>query len=485
MDHNPLLQPLEFKKHSKLTVKNRIFRSSISGRFDNYDGSGTQVRVNWEEKFAKGGVGAIITSFVPVSLRGRILPNYATIDRDERIDFWARVVERVHAHQCAFLIQLSHSGRQRDNEGAENFYRRALDGEKPLSSTGSRDPLHGFPCQPLSKPEIKELVQLFANAARRAQQAGADGIETHSANGYLFTQFLSAGINHRSDEYGGTLRNRARFLLEVIGAIREAVGSDFHFQVKLSAVDRNNAVLPWEHAGNKLDDTLQVCQWVEEAGASAIHVSSGSSFPHPLNPPGEMPVEVLSRTYETVISTGELTRRNFAFFGTAIGRWLFRWAWDRIKARNPGVRLRDAVHTISSAVPPGDMQERLRRYQGVSLAEAKAIKAAVGIPVVCTGGFQQASYINAAILGGYCDAVAIARPLIANNDLVKHFEAGRDLPPRPCTYCNKCLIHDIEDPLGCYELARYGGDDRRMFDEINKVFSPGFPGAPEPVQLSS
>jgi 2,4-dienoyl-CoA reductase-like NADH-dependent reductase (Old Yellow Enzyme family) len=77
-----IFQPLAFRS---LTVKNRIFRSNISGRFDNYDGSGGYARINWEEKFARGGVGAILSSFVPVSIRGRIMPNYAMIDSDDKI----------------------------------------------------------------------------------------------------------------------------------------------------------------------------------------------------------------------------------------------------------------------------------------------------------------------------------------------------------------------------------------------------------------
>src|SRR3954462_1514 len=80
-----LFEPLVFRN---LTVKNRVFRSNISGRFDNYDGTGTQTRINWEVKFAKGGVGAIISSFVPVHPRGRIIPNYATIYHDDRLPFW-------------------------------------------------------------------------------------------------------------------------------------------------------------------------------------------------------------------------------------------------------------------------------------------------------------------------------------------------------------------------------------------------------------
>ena len=105
-----LFQPLSFRN---LTVKNRVFRSNIAGRFDNYDGTGTQTRINWEEKFARGGVGAIISSFVPVHPRGRIIPNYATIHADDRVPFWRAVGEAVHRHDCRFILQLSHGGRQR------------------------------------------------------------------------------------------------------------------------------------------------------------------------------------------------------------------------------------------------------------------------------------------------------------------------------------------------------------------------------------
>ena len=105
MAYDAIFQPLRFRN---LTVKNRIFRSNVSGRFDNYDGSGNQARINWETKFAKGGVGAIISSFVPVHLRGRIVPNYAMIDHDRHIPFWRAVGKAVHEHDCKFILQLSH-----------------------------------------------------------------------------------------------------------------------------------------------------------------------------------------------------------------------------------------------------------------------------------------------------------------------------------------------------------------------------------------
>src|SRR5215510_3534584 len=237
-----IFQPLAFKN---LTVKNRIFRSNIAGRLDNYDGSGNQARINWEVKFAPGGVGAIISSFVPVHPRGRILPNYATIVSDDRIPFWRALGKAVHEHDCKYILQLSHGGRQRDIP--------TIDYPLGLSSTARMDPLHGFECEAMTLAQINETVQAFAEGARRAREAGLDGVELHGANGYLITQFLSSGINDRKDEYGGVLENRARFVREIVQAIRKRVGRDFHLQMKISATEFNDWLYPWQKKGNTLE----------------------------------------------------------------------------------------------------------------------------------------------------------------------------------------------------------------------------------------
>src|SRR3954449_4418826 len=247
MDTDVIFQPLKFRN---LTVKNRMFRSNISGRFDNYDGSGNQTRINWELKFARGGVGAIISSFVPVQMRGRIVPNYATIDRDERIPFWRALGAAVHEHDCKYILQLSHGGRQRDIPDLQ--YPRGQ------SSTDKKDPLHGFECDRMTIADIREVVAAFAEGARRAREAGLDGVELHGANGYLITQFLSSAINDRQDEYGGSLENRARFVLDIVKAIRKRVGADFHLQMKISATEFNNALalLKLEKPGNTVADSI-------------------------------------------------------------------------------------------------------------------------------------------------------------------------------------------------------------------------------------
>jgi 2,4-dienoyl-CoA reductase-like NADH-dependent reductase (Old Yellow Enzyme family) len=433
-----IFQPLAFKN---LTVKNRIFRSNIAGRFDNYDGSGNQARINWEVKFARGGVGAIISSFVPVHLRGRILPNYATIDKDDRIPFWRAVGKAVHEFDCKFILQLSHGGRQRDVPGVEY--------PLGLSSTDKDDPLHGFECQRMTIPEINQTVAAFAEGARRAREAGLDGVELHGANGYLITQFLSSAINDRKDEYGGSLENRARFVIEIVKAIRARVGSDFHLQMKISATEHNNALLflRFEGRGNDVDDSIQVCKWLVDAGIDSVHVSTGSSFPHPRNPCGsDLPVDILATTYEQLVASGTHTFRNFLLFRNGLTSELFRRQW------------------LDAGVPPD-------RVEGLTLPDARAIKQAVTVPVLCTGGFQTASVIRDAITRGDCDGVTIARPLVANNDLVHQFAAGKDRADKPCTYCNKCLVHVVEHPLGCYEESRFNSRDE-MLAQVMSVFSP-------------
>ena len=247
-----IFTPLKF---NNLEVKNRIFRSSVSGRFDNEDGSLTQTRINWECKFAKGGIGAIISSYVPVLMEGRIIAGYATVHRDDFIPYWQKLGEAVHSFDCKFIMQLSHSGRQMDVPGVHNYARPTL------SSTSKKESLHGFLCRAMTIAEIHHTIDAFAKGAWRAREAGLDGVELHAANGYLFTQFLSSGINDRTDDYGGSLTNRARFLLDVISAIRAEVGSKFHLQVKISAVDHNN-VVPWEKKGNTLSESVQIAQVV-------------------------------------------------------------------------------------------------------------------------------------------------------------------------------------------------------------------------------
>jgi 2,4-dienoyl-CoA reductase-like NADH-dependent reductase (Old Yellow Enzyme family) len=424
MNGSVVLDPLRFRN---LTVKNRLFRSSLSGRFDNYDGSGGETRIRWDLRFARAGVGAIISSNSPVHPRGLIVPGYAHIDRDERIPFWRELVSRVHEHDCRYIVQIAFSGRQRDIGGIEY--------PVGLSSTDKPEPLHGFPCERMTLAQIEEIVAAFGRAAYRAREAGADGVEVHGCNGYLITQFLSSEINDRKDDYGGPLENRARFALDIVRAIRREVGPDYHVQFKISALEFHNELLPWHGKGNTLEESVQVCRWLEDAGVDAIHVSSGGAFPHPRNPAGAGPVKELVRTYDVMLSSGRYAFRNYLLFRLWPTSRIFKWWWER----------------------PGK-----RGVEGINRPAARAVKQAVSIPIICAGGFQTQSVIAEAIENGDCDAVSIGRPLLANPDLPLLFAQGHDRAPRPCTYCNKCLVTFVEHPLGCYEESRYSSREEMI-----------------------
>ena len=444
-----IFNPLKFRN---LEIKNRIIRSNISGMFDDYNGHGGNARVNWETKFAKGGAGCIISSYTPVTVKGRILTRYAMIDDDDKIPFWSEVGKSVHYHGSKFIMQLSHSGRQQDLSGFENIH------HKVLSSTNNKDYFHGILCQAATKDEIKELVELFAAGARRAQLAGLDGVELHGANGYLITQFLSSGINDRKDEYGGSWENRARFVLEIVRAIRRECGSEFHVQMKINAVDYNSWLYPWQKPGNTLDETVKICRHLLDGGKGfdAFHISMGSTFPHPTNPPGDLPMQDVVRWYDVMLNQGVRAKMNYRVFSNWFGRWFFHRYW---------------------------LLRRGKKVEGIGEDFSAVIRAAIqevdpSVKVLVTGGWQHADRIADAIREGRCDGVTIARALIANNDLPQILQK-QNAPDKgkECTHCNKCLLNDLENPLGCYEMSRYDGATfeekyQAMIKSVNSVYYP-------------
>jgi 2,4-dienoyl-CoA reductase (NADPH2) len=161
---------------------------------------------------------------------------------------------------------------------------------------------------------------------------------------------------------------------------------------------------------------------------------------------------ILAKTYEALAGAGRYTARNFVLFRSPLGH-AFGWWWGH----NGGDRV-----------------------EGAALRDAQAIKQSVGIPVICTGGFQTASIVRNALRSGACDGVSIARSLVANNDLVELWRSGLDRAPRPCTYCNKCLANATENPLGCYEESRFDSREE-MVAQIMSVFDP--PPFPKPAAV--
>lgn len=448
---DPIFQPLTI---NGLTLKNRVIRSSLGGRVDYYDGSMSEARIAWDRRFARGGVAAIVSSNAGIRTDGIAVPGYASIDHDRTIPSWRRLVDAVHEHDCRYIIQLHFSGRQRD------LPRREYIDVLPPSATDRPDLLYGLRCRRMTIPEIRQLVHDYASAARRARDAGADGIEIVACNGYLLHQFLSSAINDRRDEYNGDLATRTRIVLEVLAAVRAEVGRDFFVSMKLSGRDEHNAyTAPFNRrVGNTIEDTAQVSRWLAAAGLDAIHLSQGDSFPHPLVPAGLLPMQESRYAMAAMYFEGRRARTTFRLSRFAWFRRLNEWNWGRRMPFKERGRL----------IP--------EKVEGMSEHDAATLRAASGLPVICVGGWQTAGRIRDALQQGRCDVVSIARGLLANTDLVHQFAGGRDAPEQPCTYCNKCLVNALLQPLACWDETRFASRDQ-MFADAYRVYQEAAVGA--------
>jgi len=219
---------------------------------------------------ALGGAGLVMSEATAIRPDGRISPWDTGIWNDEQVKAWQETTKFIRDAGSLSAIQLAHAGRKASiyREWAGSGAIAESDGGwQPVSSTAEPFPEYNTPRE-LSTAEVKELVQQWADAGRRSVEAGFDVIEIHAAHGYLIHQFLSPITNQRSDEYGGSKENRARFLIEIVKAIRSSVGEDIPLSVRFSATD-------YREDGFTVADCAEVAKWCEEAGADLFDISSG------------------------------------------------------------------------------------------------------------------------------------------------------------------------------------------------------------------
>jgi 2,4-dienoyl-CoA reductase (NADPH2) len=252
----------------------------------------------------------------------------------------------------------------------------------------------------------------------------------------------------------------------------------------LSGVDHHNAIYPWKPRGTLIEETIQIAKWCEGLGADAIHVSTGSMFPHPWNPAGYMPVDMARRTYGGIVDSGSKTLRLyllFRFLGPVV-RMIWERALRKKLYRNFGdyVRGLQRKYTCSQPLDRND-PPAWALIEGLNRGAAREIKRNVRIPVLCTGAFQSRRGIEEALEQGDCDAVTIARPLVANPNLpiklkeaVEHGDTDYQ-PERPCSLCNRCLLAVLEHPFGCYDVRRYNSDEHLSVTQWCKPIQRGAP----------
>ncbi|MFT8821055.1 MAG: FAD-dependent oxidoreductase [Liquorilactobacillus nagelii] len=243
-----------------MKLKNRIIMPPMGSNFANIDGTISDDHIKYYEQRAKGGTALITLENVcfdhPFGTNGT---TQLRLDNDQYLPRLWKFNERMHAYGACTSVQINHAGASATG--------LRLHGLQPVSSSNVPSK-KGMTCpRPLTISEIKQIIIKYAIAADRAKRAGFDCIEIHAGHSYLLDQFLSAHYNHRTDQYGGSLENRARLTSEVLAAVRQAVGARFPISVRFSADEFVND-------GNSLDDTLELLRFFSEP-ADILNVSAG------------------------------------------------------------------------------------------------------------------------------------------------------------------------------------------------------------------
>lgn len=242
-----------------LELKNRLVMPAMNSHYADEEHHFTEQALNYYGERALGGFGLLITEFLCVSEEGLAYPMQAAIYDDRFIPSLSRLTERIHQNGGKIFAQLHHGGRMQGK------------GSTSLPAVGASaipDASNMIPVHQLGTEEIPGVVQKFVDAALRAQKSGFDGVEIHGAHGYLLAQFLSAGVNKRTDCYGGSITNRARIVCEIIRGVKAVCGQDFPVSVRTSGDEGYKG-------GNTIEVAAAQCRLFEEAGADAVHVSHG------------------------------------------------------------------------------------------------------------------------------------------------------------------------------------------------------------------
>lgn len=373
MTFEKLLEP---GRIGKMELKNRMIMPGMGTNLAAKDGTVSDVIVNYYARRANGGVGLIITEVCCPEPLGRVIPGEIEITDMSFMPGLSRVPHAAHSGGAKVCLQLAHGG---------CFASEGVTGQQPVSPSGiGTFQLPNDTPRAMSIEEIKELIEKYARAAQRARQCGFDAVELHGAHGYMPLQFLSAYTNRRTDEYGGSLENRARFALETIRAMKELAGEDFPLIYRLSAEeDVPNGVT--------IEEACTFAKWAQEAGADAIHVSAGTW-------------DSRLHKYNAVMAGQESAEGKKLSQGVATSMW----------------------------VPPNYTPRGSLKHL------AAEVKKHVTVPViaVCSIPPEMAEEI---LEKNEADFVAMGRQTIADPDYPNKIATGKAETIRRCLRCNECL----------------------------------------------
>jgi 2,4-dienoyl-CoA reductase-like NADH-dependent reductase (Old Yellow Enzyme family) len=370
------VDPFMPAKLGPITLRNRIIKSATFEGLTR-DHVVNDALIDFHRKVAAGGVGMTTLAYCAVSPDGCGTPNELVLT-PEAAPGLARFAEAVRAEGAAVSAQLGHAGAVAAGTGLPG-----------LSPSPVFSPLAMKRTKAVTVDQIRRIIGDFASGARLLADAGFDAVELHFGHGYLPSEFLSPRLNKRTDDWGGSLENRARLLREIATAVRGAVGGRVAVLAKLNMADGVRGGL-W------LDDSVPVARMLQDDGAlDAIELTVGSSLQNPMYFfRGEAPVAEMARTMPKAI------RPAFRVFGKA---FLHEYPFE----------------------------------EAYLLPYARQFRAALTMPLVLLGGVNRLETVTGALAEGF-DFVAMARALLREPDLVNRWQAGVTHESL-CVHCNKCM----------------------------------------------
>ncbi len=378
-----------------MTLKNRIVKSATIENMATMNGLPTDNTKRFYERLARGGAGLIMTGYAYVDKTGQSYPLQNGAHTDAMIERWRPIVERVHESGAAIALQIVHGGRQAK---PTILGRRAQ-----LAPSAIPNLVYFTLPRAMTHQQILQAIDDFAQAARRAREAGFDAVQLHAAHGYLISGFLSPLTNRRRDEWGGDSTRRFRFLAEVYSAVRAQVGPDFPVLAKLNLRD----FVPF---GLSPRNSFPVARRLADLGLNALEISGGIL---------EIPLGM---------SRGDAPAEVFTRGRTALGKMYLRASL-------------------------AGMRKVFRFRENYFLDYAKRLKPTLDIPLILVGGIRNPASAREIIRSGWADFISLARPLIREPGLPNAWRDGGTQPAQ-CTSCNRCL-GEVEQGniLKCYLKA--------------------------------
>jgi 2,4-dienoyl-CoA reductase-like NADH-dependent reductase (Old Yellow Enzyme family) len=368
-------------KLGPVTLRNRIIKAATF-EASTPDALVTDDLITYHRLPAAGGVGMTTVAYCAVSPGGRT-DGWQLWMRPAAVPGLRRLTDAIHAEGAAISAQIGHAGpvaNSRTNKA------------KAFAPVRFFNPLSMRFAKKASRDDIDDITAAHANAARLAIESGFDAVEIHLGHNYLASSFLSPLINRRTDEFGGSLENRAKVARGLVTAVRHAVGDRIAVTAKLNMSDG-------VRGGISLEESVQTAKWLEEdGGLDALELTAGSSLLNPLYPfRGDAPIKEFAAAFKPPL----------------------RW----------GIRMTG--------------KKFLREYpyrEAYLMDQAKQFRAELKMPLILLGGITNRETMDLAMAEGF-DFVAMGRALLAEPDLINRIKAdGAEHSVRSlCTHCNKCM----------------------------------------------